>query len=460
MSTPRLLSCLLAALPLALVGCGTRDAQPRTSESERLPRLETGHPRRGSLPVYIDLSATVEAFEKADLCARVPGMVESLRLNPETGQPDPYRPELQIGRKVTAGEPLVKLAVPDLEADKVLKEKMLEQAKNVKRQAVEAGNVAARELEEAREQLNRYLAEYNFAKDKHERTVKLVERNVLQPEVAEETKSKLEAADSALRVARVQIQTKQAKVDAAAADLDVAESKIRVAQAEVERLTVSVGFATIRAKFDGTVTKRWVDAGAMIKDGSAPLLTIVRDDYVRVLMDIPERDIPLVNATEQNPNPNGKGDKVVVYIPALHDAVPSGEFVGYITRKSSALDPNTRTMRAEVDLENKGGHLRPGMTGTATVFLERRDNVLTVPSTALVRRGKFVDVYYVADVHGDPPRGIVKRAEVELGLDDGKRVEIRRGLKQDDHIIIKGNGVVHQDAEVYAVDTDGTGRQD
>ena len=83
-----------------------------------------------------------------------------------------------------------------------------------------------------------------------------------------------------------------------------------------------------------------------------------------------------------------------------------------------------------------------------------------MPSTALVRRGPFVDVYYVADVHGDPPRGIVRRAEVELGLDDGKRVEIRRGLKGDEHIIIKGNGVVHRDAEVFAVDSEGAGAQE
>jgi len=445
---------VLAVLPLALVGCGTRENPPRNGDNDRLPRLETGLPQRGPLAVSIELSATVEALEKADLCARVPGMVESLRLSPD-------KPEVDIGRRVTAGEPLVRLAVPDLEADKVLKEKMLDQARNQKRQAIEAAKVAVTELEEAKAQLDRFQAEYKYAKDKHERTLKLVERNVLQPEVAEETKSKLDAAKAALSVAGVQIQTKNSKIDAAQADLDVAASKIEVAQAEIARLAVSIGFATIRAKFDGTVTKRWVDPGAMIKDPGAPVLTIVRDDRVRVLVDIPERDIPLVNATEQNPNPNGKGDEVRVHIDALREAVPGGEFVGTITRVSSALDANTRTMRAEVELENKGRHLRPGMTGTATVFLEERYNVLTVPSTALVRRDRFVDIYYVADVHGKPPRGVVKRVEnVELGLDDGKRVEIRRGLKGDEHIIIKGNGVVHRDTEVFAVDKGSAAPQD
>src|SRR5438876_621618 len=118
------------------------------------------------------------------------------------------------------------------------------------------------------------------------------------------------------------------------------------------------------APCDGVITKRWVDRGATIKDQSMPLLTVMRTNVVRVLLDIPERDVPLVNATEQNPNPDGKGDLVELHVPALRETVGDKGFTGYITRHSSVLDPQTRTMRVEVHLDNKEGHLRPGMYGT------------------------------------------------------------------------------------------------
>ncbi|HLJ95173.1 MAG TPA: efflux RND transporter periplasmic adaptor subunit [Gemmataceae bacterium] len=431
---------LLAALWAGVVGCGFADNKRRPAETERLPHLETVEPERYRLPVRIELSAMIEAMEKADLCARVPGVVESL-------QPDPEKPEVDIGRRITAGEPLVKLAVPDLEADLKHKEALLDQAEKQKQQAIEAQNVAAKDLEEAKTQEQRYQAEFRRSKEKHDRTSNLVQRGALQPETAEETKYQLEAATAAWQASKAMIASKQARLAATDADLKLAESRIRVSRAEVHRLEVLVGYATVRAPFDGLVTKRWVDRGAMVKDPAIPLLTVMRTDLVRVLVDIPERDVPLVNATDQNPNPDGKGDPVELRLPTLGARI----FTGHITRIASALDPTTRTMRAEVHLDNRVGVLRPGMYGTALITLDQRDSALTVPSTALVRRGDKVEVFYVADPSGDPPRGVARRIEVELGLDDGKRVEIRSGLTGKELIIAKGNGVVREGDAVVAV---------
>jgi RND family efflux transporter MFP subunit len=431
---------LPAALLAAIAGCGWADNKRRPAEVERLPHLETVEPERYRLPVRIELSAIVEAMEKADLCARVPGIVETL-------QPDPGKPEVDIGRRVTAGEPLVKLAVPDLEVDRKHKEALLDQAEKQKQQAIEAQNVAAKDLEEAKTQEQRYLAEFHRGREKHDRTLGLVQRGALQPETAEETKYQLEAATAAWQAAKAMIASKEARLAATAADLKLAESRIKVSRAEVQRLEVLVDYATVRAPFDGLVTKRWLDRGAMIKDPAMPLLTVMRTDTVRVLLDIPERDVPLVNATEQNPNPDGKGDPVELRLPTLGARI----FSSHITRIASALDPATRTMRAEVHLDNPLGVLRPGMYGTALVTLDQRDSALTVPSTALIRRGDKVEVFYVADASGEPPRGVARRIEVELGLDDGKRVEIRSGLTGKELIIAKGNGVVREGDSVVAV---------
>ncbi len=444
----------LAALLPAAGGCSSRGAKAEKPEEEHLPRLETEQAERGVFPIKIELSAVIEPMEKADLCARVPGVIETLQV-------DPRKPEVDIGRPITKGEPLVKLAIPDLEAEQKYKEALLDQARKQRDQTVEAQKVAAAELQEAREQERRYQADFYRAQERHDRTLRLVQGGSLSKELAEETKNQLEAARSGWQAARAAIATKEARLNATVTDLKLAESRIQVADAEVKRLTVLVSYGTVYAPFDGVVTRRFLDRGAMVKDTATPILTVMRTDVLRVLLDVPQKSVPLLNATDQNPNPDGQGDLVRLQIPAVKDpkVAPDGVFVGHITRKASALDPVTRTMRAEVHLENKpvtrDGQtfrlLQPGMYGTALVVLEEGRYVLTVPSTALVRRGNLVYVYHVADVSGQPLIGTVRRTEVELGIDDGRRVEIRKGLRGDELIVVKGNGVLRDGDRVIAV---------
>jgi RND family efflux transporter MFP subunit len=438
---------------IAVSGCESRAARSRRHGAQRLARMEVVQPRAMSLARTIEMAVTIEPMEKVDLCARVPGVVEYLPA------------DVDIGRHVKAGEKLIQLAIPDLEAQKKQKEALLEQVRNQKVQAEEMSNVVAKELQEAQKQEQRYAAEYKARKREHERVSELVKRGVLTPERGEEAERQLEAAESAWHSARALIETRQAKLKACAADLQVAQSRIQVAEAEVHNLDVLVGYATLTAPFSGVITRRWVDRGATIKDPTTPLLTLQRIDQVRVLLDISERDVPLVNATEQNPNQDGKGDPVTLRIPALagsekgsdsHDsrgqtAFRTGVFHGHINRLAPALDPATRTMRTEVHLDNPDEVLRPGMYGIATVLLEDRYS-LTIPASALVRRGSKTLVYHIAETTNDnPPRGVVREVEVQLGLDDGKRVEVRSGLCGKELLIAKGNGVVRPGEHVLAV---------
>jgi multidrug efflux pump subunit AcrA (membrane-fusion protein) len=404
----------------------------------------------------------------------------------------PKTPDLDIGRPIFAGEELLRLLVPDLEAEREYKRALLQQARDQELQALEARKLAEKDLLEAREWERRYQAEYTLHLDKHERTTKLVERGVLQPELAAETKSQLDAGRGAWDAARAQINTKQAKLDSTAVDIRVAASRIKVAETELARLDVLVGYGSIRAPFDGVITRRWVNSGDTVKDASMPIFTVMRTDKVRVLLDIPERDVPLVHATESNPRITGReipGNAVTLRIPAL----PGQKFDGHITRLASALDPVTRTMRAEVHLENRWvwpealglfgmspvaamaarlpwgpvflsaqrylphhifGVLRPGMYGRATVVLAERTDKMVIPSTALVRRGNQVEVFYVqvADTKSEQKRGELRRVPVELGLDDGIEVEIRAGLREDMLIAAKGAGALRSGDMVLAVE--------
>ncbi len=248
--------------------------------------------------------------------------------------------------------------------------------------------------------------------------------------------------------AQAAVLTRNNKLQAALQEQQVAAARVQVANTEFERAQVQVQFAEVRAPFDGIITRRWVDSGATVKDAGVPLLTIARTDKVRVILDVPERDVQYFQAGPQ-------GNPVELFIPALADVTGGEKIHGRITLTSSVLDPVTRTMRAEMLLENQIGNRRgillPQMTGTAYVTLTSRE-ARTLPASALVRTKDKLEIYLVADPTGDPPRGTVKRMEVQIGVDDGRRVEIRnKNLTGRELVIVKGAGILRPGDQVISI---------
>ncbi len=435
---------------LAGLGCGRADKARRTG-GERLPRLEYVYPVRGPLERRLDLVATVEALQRVDLSARVPGVVEELGL------------DMDIGRKVKGGEVLLRLKVPDLEADKTHKEALREQVKKQVTQAKEALAVAEREVEETQKEEKRYKAEAAFQRLQLARITDLVKRGAQDVARQQEVDRQLAAAEAAQEANLAKVATRQARVQSVMADIEVAQRRVRVAEAEVHRLATQIGFATVKAPFDGVISRRWVDKGAIIQGPGANLLTVNQIHRVRVLIDIPQRDVGLINDDERRPNPNRKGDPVWVRIGALAEVVKDGEVEGTITRTAQTLDPVTRTMRAEILLDNKDdgplkGYLRPGMFGTASVLVEKRSNKLTVPASALVQEGEGkVYVYIIVPTEGESAganeeqRGTLRRVEIDRGIDDGKVVEVRGGLRGNEMVVLRGNNVPRLNQAVLAI---------
>jgi RND family efflux transporter MFP subunit len=423
---------LIAVAPPA--GCEKRKAgKPRLGEVERLPHVETvvlGE--KAMLELKRSYTATVDALEKAELCAMVKGYIKALPA------------DLDIGRAVRKGEKLFTLDVPDLLAERENKKALVEQSEKAETLAIKAVAVAQAEVKEAQALVLRYEGDVEFREAQHSRISKLAQGDTLSKQQLEEAKLQLDSAKAALAAAKAQVITKQARQQAAEQEQHLAAARSQVARAEETKAKVQVDFATLQAPFDGIITKRWVDTGTTVKDASMPLFTLMRTDKVRVILDIPERDVPYFHA-------DPKGNIVQLTVPALKDAAGGDKFSGTITILSSALDPVTRTLRAEVHLENKARVLKPQMTGTAVVTLAARE-AFTVPSSALVRTGNKMEIFIVADVTGDPARGTVKRLEVQTGLDDGLRVEISAdNLTGRELIIAKGAGVLRVGDQVIAV---------
>jgi RND family efflux transporter MFP subunit len=424
----------LFALPLlVLAGCSLQPAKPRP-EVDRLPRVETVKPQYLAREETVELLATVEAMERARLCAQVQGEVKDLSA------------DIDIGRRIHKDEALITLDIPAIEAEQANKKAVVVQAKNLLDQAHQAKKVAEQDIKEAEAQVARWRADVDFRELALKRMRSLAQSGAVQAQLREESEMQRNSARATWEASRATVQSKQARLQAAEVEVRVAESRIKVADADVKLLDTRVAFATIRAPFDGIITRRWVDNGAIIRDPTMPLLTVMRTDVMRVVMYIPERYVPYIRAA-QGMSPAGRPNRVRFNINTF-----KGE--EEITRVATALNDASRLMRAEVHVKNSQDlQLRPGMTGTATVVLsEGKTSRLTVPATSLVRVGDEVRVYYLTQLSkDDPPKGKVKSAVVTIGLDDGKTVEITSGLSGKELVIAKGNGVVREGEQAIAV---------
>ena len=127
-----------------------------------------------------------------------------------------------------------------------------------------------------------------------------------------------------------------------------------------------------------------------------------------------------------------------------HHAWEERPFSGRVQRLAPTLDPVTRTLRAEVQVGNRDGLLRPGMFVEVTIIAESRDDVTVVPREAVTERGGRKVVFVLRGQK-------VSRREVALGLGDDDRVEVRQGLEAGERIVVRGLETLTDDMRVRVV---------
>ncbi len=221
-----------------------------------------------------------------------------------------------------------------------------------------------------------------------------------------------------------------AEMETAAAHRAAVEARVSLTRATHERARSLQRYASIVAPISGVVGQRYLDTGALVQAAaSAPLVSLYAIDRLRVVVDVPERDAAHVS----------RGHRAEIHF----DAVPAEVFAGRVGRFSGAVDPATRTLRVEIDLDNARREVRPGYFGRVTLDLETHTNALTVPAAALVVEKGKRSVFCVAG-------GVARKVGVTTGADDGVRVEIVSGLSGGEEIIVAGQGSLADGMPVVA----------
>ncbi len=212
------------------------------------------------------------------------------------------------------------------------------------------------------------------------------------------------------------------ETDVAVSGAEARQASVDAAEASVRRLQQLQSFERIYAPYSGVVTERNTDTGDLIDAGSPnssstakELFRVADINRLRVFVAVPE-----VYAADVH-----NGDTATLTL----DEYPGQVFTGIVTRNSSAIDPNSRTLNVEVDVNNQDHKLLPGAYVFVHFKIPQERRLLSIPSNTLLFRAQGLQVGIVRNGH-------VHLQHVTIGTDNGRTVEISTGLTPDDQIIL------------------------
>ncbi len=212
----------------------------------------------------------------------------------------------------------------------------------------------------------------------------------------------------------------QQDIDTATAKDLAAEAAVAAAEADAGKYRTLVGYTQITAPFDGVITHRYVDPGALVQAGTStentqPLLEISDNYHLRLDFFVSEdyvKDIHVGNTVS---------GKIV--------SMGGKPFSGKITRASLKVNLDTRTMATEIEVANPDLTLVPGMYVNLALTVEHREHALSIPIQA-VPPGRMSSVYVINS------QNEIEERPVTLGLETPNRFEVVSGLKEGELVLI------------------------
>ena len=335
----------------------------RTAENAA-PRVLVVSPKVVGSERALVLSGSIQPVEETTIYPRANGYVRKWLVD--------------IGDKVTEGQLLAEIHIPEIRKER---------------------SQANAQLAQARAQLEQARASRDLSRTNLERYETLVPAGVASQQDLDQKRG-------------------QAKVDAA--NVLVAEAAIRAQQANLERLHDMEGFAKIVAPFAGTITQRTIERGALVTAGNGtPLYKLSATDPVRVLVAVPQNVAASVKA--------GQPAKVTVR------EMPGKPFDGLVARTAGALDAQTRTMNAEVRVPNPEDKLLTGMYAEVSLQLSVARRIVEIPATALFNDGKGLRVAVIDAANK------LQFTPITIERDTGPTLQIATGLDGTERVVKLAN---------------------
>jgi RND family efflux transporter MFP subunit len=333
-----------------------------TARRDFVPTVRTAAVRASESVRSVTWPAATEAFEQANIYARASGYISKRNVD--------------IGSRVKAGDLLAEITAPEVEHQIAQAEGTLEQLRATLQQA----------------EANRDLAQVTWDRDR-----KLVQQGWATQQLGDTDRLTLEARVAAVAVAR--------------ANITAQEAQLRV-------LNQQKTYQSVKAPFDGVITQRNVDVGALVQADAASgtfMFTLAHSDVIRIQLYVPQDDALDVAV----------GTQAVVRVPEM----PGRDFPGQVTRIADALQPGTRTLLTEIDVPNPDHALSPGMYCRVELKIRRKTSSLIVPSEAVIFNRDGLSVAIVDD-------GVVHLRKITSVRDFGTTVEVSAGVAEGDKVVL------------------------
>jgi RND family efflux transporter MFP subunit len=374
-----------AFLVIALVatGCSKSDTGA-AGAAPSVASVGTAKVETRALAEHLTVSSELVPYQEVDVYAKEAGYVKDISVD--------------YGSHVHKGQVMAILEVPELEAQ-------LQQDQA----AIRARN---NEVTRAQNEVARAKAQRDVLHVQYTRLAEVskARKGLVAQQEVDDSQSKDLAAES--------------NVDATQASLEAAKSEVAVAEAKLVHDQALFDYSKIVAPFDGVVTQRFANEGALMQAGTTsvqatPLVRLSDENLYRLVIPIPESDVKFIHI----------GDPVEVRVPSL-DKVLQGK----VARFSAELNGNTRTMHTEVNVPNPGGQLVPGLYAEAMVMLNRKSAALVVPVQALNRDNDKASVFVV----GSDDR--IASRPVTLGLETPNYAELTSGVRAGEQVVVSDRG--------------------
>ena len=328
----------------------------------------------------ITISSELVPFQEIDVYAKESGYVKQLLVD--------------FGTHVRQGQLMAVLEMPEMEAQ-------LQQRK---------ASIGAQqdEVERAQNQVNQVKAQHAVVHIQYERIAGVAKSNPGM--VAQQEVDDVHGKDLA----------SEAQMEAAQGAYQAAINQLNVAKALLAHDQALFDYSRITAPFDGVVTQRFANLGALMQSGTSstqatPLVRLSQENLFRLVIPVPESYVRYVHA----------GENVEVRVPSLNRS-----FQGKVTRFSVDVTNSTRTMHTEVDVPNSGNTLVPGLYAEAVLSLNDKSSVTAVPMQAIDHKQSQSSVLVVNASNR------IEERPVTVGLQTANYVEISKGVQPGEQVVI------------------------
>ena len=375
----------LSALAVATVVAGTTSCtRPRAAaEAAERPSVSVVKVVSGDIGQTLTLAAEFRPYQEVEVHAKVAGYVKAINVD--------------VGDRVTAGQLLAVLEIPELQDDMVTAEAGVKHGQE--------------EVHRAEADLARTESAHDVA---HLGATRLSAVMKQRPTLV--AQQDIDEAQGRDRISEAQVATAKAAIAAA-------QEQLAVVRANANKARTLFAYARITAPFAGVITHRYADTGAMIQAGTTsqsqamPLVRLSQNAMLRLIIQVPESAVSRIHI----------GAPVDVAVQAL-----GRSFHGKVARFAEKLNLDTRTMETEVDVPNPKLELVPGMYAYASISTDQARDVLIVPVQAIDRKDDKMTALVV-----DSGGRLVSRS-IAVGLEAPDRVEVQRGLAAGELVVVGG----------------------